>query len=115
MNDRKLNKFYEEIKTTLGTETVFNGTMKYSESLKISGRFEGRIESGGLLVVDKGAEVLAEIRVRSVVIAGTVKGNIEAVGQLEILETGKIIGNIRNRFHSVFAKLLPWKEMRLEI
>lgn len=95
MNERKLNKFYEEIRTTLGAETAFNGVMKYNESLKISGRFEGRIESGGLLVVDKGAEVLAEIKVKSVVIAGTVKGNVEAAGQLEILDTGKVIGNIR--------------------
>lgn len=95
MNDRKLNRYYDEIKTTLGPETAFNGVMKYNESLKISGRFQGRIESGGFLMVDKGAEVLADIKVTSVVIAGTVKGNVEASGQLEIMDTGKIIGNIR--------------------
>ncbi len=39
--------------------------------------------------------MLAEIKVGSIVVSGTVKGNVEALIQTEISATGKIIGNLR--------------------
>jgi len=95
MNQKKDNELEEEIKTVLGPETVFRGTLRFRDSLKILGRCEGRIESSGFLVIGKGAEVLAEIKVGSLVVSGTVKGNVEALVQTEISATGKIIGNLR--------------------
>jgi len=85
----------EEITTTLGPQTVFRGTIRFQKSLKILGRCEGRIESPGLLVIGKGAEVFAEINVGSLLVAGTVKGNVEALVQTDITSTGKIVGNLR--------------------
>jgi len=95
MNQRKDTQLEEEIKTVLGAQTVFRGTLRFRDSLKILGRCEGRIESPGALIIGKGAEVFAEIKVGSVVIAGTVKGNVEATVQTEISATGKLIGNLR--------------------
>ncbi len=95
MNQKKELELDEEIKTTLGPQTVFRGTLRFRDSLKILGRYEGRIESSGFLVIGKGAEVFAEIKVGSIVVAGTVKGNVEASVQTEISSTGKIIGNLR--------------------
>jgi len=95
MNPLKDSDLEEDIKTTLGPLTVFRGVLKFRDSLKILGRVEGRIESSGALIIGKGAEVLAEIKVGSVVIAGTVKGNVEASVQTEINATGKLIGNLR--------------------
>ncbi|HOV62401.1 MAG TPA: polymer-forming cytoskeletal protein [Spirochaetia bacterium] len=88
-------KTLEKIYTTLGKETVFKGTMKFSKSLKIDGRFEGEIESSGFLYVEEGAEVRANIKVRSIVIGGVVHGNIVASEKLEMLASGKVFGNIR--------------------
>lgn len=85
----------EDIQTTLGAQTVFRGTLRFQHSLKILGRCEGRIESPGALIVAKGAEVYAEIKVGSLMVAGTIKGNVEALVQTEIGSTGKIIGNLR--------------------
>ena len=92
---KKETKAMESVGTTLGTKTFFNGTLRFQDSLKILGRCEGRIESKGTLKVESGAEVIAEVRVGSIVIGGTIKGNVEAVHQVEILPTGKVIGNIR--------------------
>jgi cytoskeletal protein CcmA (bactofilin family) len=39
------HKSLEKITTTLGKETSFNGTLRFKESLKIDGTFEGEIES----------------------------------------------------------------------
>lgn len=87
-------KGMDPIATTLGKETVFSGTMRFTSSLKIDGRFEGEIESSGYLHVEEGAQVRANIRVGSVVIGGVVHGNIIATEKLEMLSTGKVYGNV---------------------
>jgi cytoskeletal protein CcmA (bactofilin family) len=81
--------------TTLGRETSFQGTLRFTESLRILGRFSGEIISPGRLVIEEGAEVKATIRVGSVVVGGVIRGNILAKEKLEMLATGKVIGNIR--------------------
>lgn len=85
----------EKIITTLGKETVFSGTMRFSRSLKIDGKFEGEIISSGFLYIEEGAEVKANIKVKSIVIGGVVHGNIEATDKLEMLDSGKVYGNVR--------------------
>lgn len=92
MND---HKGIERIRTTLGKETEFNGTMKFQDSLKIIGKFKGEIVSPGFLYIENGAEVKANIKVGSVIIGGVVKGNVTAKDKLEMLDTGKVFGNIR--------------------
>ena len=82
------------ITTTLGKETNFSGVMRFTESLKIDGTFEGEIDSTGFLYVEEGAEVRADVKVGSIVIGGTVHGNITARDKLEMLTTGQVFGNI---------------------
>jgi cytoskeletal protein CcmA (bactofilin family) len=89
------HKGLEKITTTLGKETNFNGVLRFKESLKIDGTFEGEIESPGFLYIENGATVKANINVGSVVVGGVVRGNIEASERLEMLTTGKVFGNIR--------------------
>jgi cytoskeletal protein CcmA (bactofilin family) len=89
------HKGLEKITTTLGKETNFNGVLRFKESLKIDGTFEGEIESPGFLYIENGATVKANIKVGSVVVGGVVRGNIEASERLEMLTTGKVFGNIR--------------------
>jgi cytoskeletal protein CcmA (bactofilin family) len=81
--------------TRLGGKTHFNGTLKFREPLRISGRFEGDIVAGGFLLIEEGAVVEADIKAESVVVAGTVRGNIYAVQRLEMLPSGKIYGNVK--------------------
>ncbi len=89
------HKGTERIRTTLGKETDFNGIMKFKDSLKIIGRFKGEIISPGFLYIENGAEVKANIKVGSVIIGGVVRGNVVAKEKLEMLETGKVFGNIK--------------------
>jgi cytoskeletal protein CcmA (bactofilin family) len=89
------HKGIEKITTILGKETSFNGVLRFKDSLKIDGTFEGKIESPGFLYIENGATVKADIKVGSVVVGGVVRGNIEASERLEMLTTGKVFGNIR--------------------
>ena len=95
MSKNNEHKSIEKITTTLGKETSFNGVLRFKESLKIDGTFEGEIESPGFLFIENGATVKADIKVGSVVVGGVVRGNIEASERLEMLTTGKVFGNIR--------------------
>ncbi len=83
------------ILTRLGTDTVLRGTLRFRESVEISGRLEGKIIAEGYLLIRDGAEIRADIKARDIIVAGTVHGNIEATHRLEILETGRIFGNVR--------------------
>jgi cytoskeletal protein CcmA (bactofilin family) len=83
------------MKTRLGMDTTLKGTLRFRESVEISGRLEGKIIAEGFLYVRDGAEIRADIRARDIIVAGTVHGNIEATHRLEILETGRIYGNVR--------------------
>jgi len=84
------------ITTTLGAETGFSGTLRFSNSLKIKGSFRGEIEATGRLYVDVDAMVEARrIVATSVVIGGTVRGDIEAPDRVEMLSTAKVYGNVR--------------------
>jgi cytoskeletal protein CcmA (bactofilin family) len=85
----------EPITTTLGRETNFSGTMRFQRSLKIEGKFQGRILSGGFLYIGDGAEIDADISVGSVVIGGTVRGNVEARERVELLSTARLYGDVR--------------------
>ena len=85
----------DRITTTLGKGTQFNGTMRFSKSLKIDGRFKGKIESEGFLYIEEGAHVQADIKVGSIVVGGTVRGDIYAKEKLEMLSTGQVFGNVQ--------------------
>lgn len=78
----------------LGEDTFFKGVLRFDESLRISGRFEGSIQSKGFLYVEEGAEIRADVDVSSVVVGGTIYGDIRARDNLVMLETGKVFGNI---------------------
>lgn len=84
------------IATTLGKETSFSGTLRFKDSLRIQGKFEGEIDSMGRLLIDGDAVVNARrIRASSVVVGGVVHGDIEAADRLEMLPTAKVYGNVR--------------------
>ncbi len=87
-------QFSRRIKTVFGRETKFNGKLFFTESLKISGTFNGVVESQGFLLVDTDAVVTANIRAGTLVVCGKIKGNVQVEKRLEILSGGQIIGDI---------------------
>lgn len=83
------------ILTRLGKDTNLKGTLRFKESVEISGKLEGKIIAEGFLFIKDGASITADIRAREIIVGGLVHGNIEATDRLEILATGKIYGNVR--------------------
>ncbi len=71
------------------------GKLRFSDSVQLSGFFEGEIESKGFLYIDDGAEVKANIRAESVIVGGIIRGNIEAAQRVEMLPSARIYGNVK--------------------
>lgn len=96
MAKARLQESAQVASTTLGAETHFSGTLRFKDSLRIRGRFEGEIDATGRLYIDPEAEVTARsIRATSVVVGGTVHGDIEAADRIEMLASAKVYGNVK--------------------
>lgn len=89
-NDEKLNE------KVLDVNASMQGTMTFSDpvNLRINGKFEGKLNAKGTLMIGEQAVVNAEILGESVTIAGRVNGNIKATKELRLISPAIIIGNI---------------------
>ena len=69
------------------------GIVNVAGKLIIVGAMEGTLV-GNTVVAAAGSHVVAEARVREMVIAGNFEGNVTAYESLKILQTGNFRGNI---------------------
>jgi len=78
-----------------GNSTIFNGVLRFKESLCIQGKFKGTIEASGSLIVDKGAVVEADhISVTSLMVYGTVIGAVHAVDTIDMFPGAEVRGDL---------------------
>jgi cytoskeletal protein CcmA (bactofilin family) len=84
----------EDFDTILSGDIDFSGTLNFDKPFLIRGKVSGIIDAKGLLVIDEGALVAANISASRVIIRGTVKGDINAAEKVEITATGKLTGNV---------------------
>ena len=80
--------------TILSSDIDFSGTLSFEKPFLIRNNFSGEITAKGLLVIDEGVEVNADINTSRVIIHGFVKGNVTAAEKVDITATGKLEGNI---------------------
>ncbi|MGL4368441.1 MAG: bactofilin family protein [Spirochaetota bacterium] len=83
------------LNSTIGEGSSFEGKFYISGSLRIDGKFEGEIRTDEELVVGETGRVRTNIEAKSVVVAGTVIGNITAHDEIKLLETAKVLGDIK--------------------
>ena len=77
-------------------ETGIQGNMKFNGpiNLRISGTFEGELDTKGTLIIGENANVkVGTIRGENIKIQGKVKGDI-VCNRLELSRTAKLIGNV---------------------
>ena len=70
------------------------GELSFEETFRIDGRFEGRIPSGGELIIGDSAEVEAEIHVGRVSVNGTLKGTLHASERIEIHSRARVTAEL---------------------
>ncbi|MCH5295601.1 MAG: polymer-forming cytoskeletal protein [Treponema sp.] len=81
--------------TVFGAETEFNGTLEFTDSLIITGKFSGTIKATGSLEIEKNAECRVDVMdAGSIVVSGFVSGDINASDRVELCNGSRVRGNI---------------------
>ena len=78
----------------LGEDTEVEGKLVFHGTLRIDGHFKGEISAVGSLVVGDGGVIEADIHATNVLSSGEIRGSVSADEVIEILEPGKVFGNI---------------------
>jgi cytoskeletal protein CcmA (bactofilin family) len=86
----------EEItNSVIGKNTEFKGVLKDKENVRIDGKFEGEIQTEGMVIIGEEAVVQANITAKAVDIGGKVTGDINCAGRVELFSSGSLEGKIR--------------------
>ena len=85
-----------QIKAYMGEDTVFNGSLNFDGTVRIDGKFEGKVITEDTLIIGETGHLMAEISAGTVFCMGRVEGTIVASKKVEIHSTSKILGNIKS-------------------
>ncbi|MEX2579491.1 MAG: polymer-forming cytoskeletal protein [Verrucomicrobiales bacterium] len=81
-------------KNILSSDVEIKGKLRFSNDLVIDGRIEGEVNSEGDLTVGENAEIVGDIRTRSVVVFGKVDGNITVTDRCELKQNAELNGDV---------------------
>ena len=91
-----IKKNDEQIKAYMGKDTVFNGELTFDGTVRIDGKFEGKVITEDTLVVGETGHLVAEISAGTVICMGRVEGTVIASKKIEIHSSSKVIGNVQS-------------------
>jgi cytoskeletal protein CcmA (bactofilin family) len=79
-----------------GKDTAFDGTLTFTGGLRIDGRFQGEISTGGTLIIGETAVIRGDIHASCVLVSGEIHGNTVADDMIEIFTPARIFGDIQS-------------------
>lgn len=83
-----------ELNGFLDRGSSFKGEMEFEDTMRIDGKFNGKIVSKNELIVGESAHIEGDVHVGRVAISGTVIGKIIAEQRVEIHRNGKVYSDI---------------------
>jgi len=86
---------YNLVDTIFDKFTDFKGDLEFGHSLKINGKFKGKITTKGFLYIGKSAIVEADIEANIVILEGKVTGDVVAHDRMEMLASGELYGDLK--------------------
>ena len=83
-----------ELNGFLDRGSSFKGEMEFEDTMRIDGKFNGKIVSKNELIVGESAHIEGDLHVGRVAISGTIVGKIVADQRVEIHRNGKVYCDI---------------------
>src|SRR6478735_11655509 len=83
-----------ELNGFLDRGAAFKGELEFEDTMRIDGRFNGKIMSKNELIVGESATIEGDVHVGSIAISGTVIGKIVAAQRVEIHRNGKVYSDV---------------------
>ena len=80
--------------TVIGKETKVSGNLSGDEDLTVLGRVEGSVQLSRTLTIEPGGVVVAEVKVKDLVVSGVMVGNVTAEDCVHITDSGRMVGDI---------------------
>jgi cytoskeletal protein CcmA (bactofilin family) len=81
-------------KNILSSDVEIKGKLRFSNDLIIDGRIEGEVNSEGDLTVGENAQIVGNIKTRSVIVFGKVEGNITVSDRCELKQNAILHGDV---------------------
>lgn len=85
-----------QIKAYMGEDTIFNGLLNFTGTVRIDGKFEGQVITEDTLIIGETGHLTAEISAGTVICMGYVEGTVMATQKIEIHSTSKVVGSIKS-------------------
>ena len=87
----------------LDVHAGMQGTLRFDDpvNLRINGKFEGTLDTKGMLMIGQKADIKADITGESVSIAGVVNGNIKAAKVLKLESGARLDGDVETPVISI--------------
>ena len=83
-----------ELNGFLDRGSVFKGELEFDDTMRIDGKFNGKITSKNELIVGESAHIEGDLYIGRIAISGTVVGKIVASQRVEIHRNGKVYSDI---------------------
>ena len=81
-------------KNILSSDVEIKGKLRFSNDLIIDGRIEGEVNSEGDLTVGENAQIIGDVKTRSVVVFGRIEGNITVTDRCELKQNAVLHGDV---------------------
>ena len=90
----------QTLNTIIGRGTLFEGTMKVENSVRIDGVFKGELKCSGALTISQSGEAYAHLEGKDIYINGIVRGTVHAE-KVRLDSQARFIGEIHANALSV--------------
>jgi len=94
----------DSITTFLGEDATIEGIIDFKGTIRLDGRFKGKIHSeDGTVIIGEKAVIDADINVDVAIIMGQVNGIVDAKDRIEVYPPGSVVGDIQAPVISIDA------------
>ena len=82
------------IKAYLGSDALFRGTLSFEGTVRIDGKFEGKVNTNDTLIIGETGDMTADINVGTLICKGQLNGAVVASKKIEMHPASKIKGDV---------------------
>lgn len=86
-----------KIKSLIGQDAVFEGTLRAKETTRVDGLIKGDIRIEETLILGISGKVVGNVNASTIMVGGQVEGDLHAKEKIIISATGKVNGNLHTK------------------
>jgi len=85
---------HDDVETVVGPSVHVEGDFASEGNILVKGSVSGNVKTSKLLTVERGAQILANVKAGDAHISGNIKGNVKVEERLELSSSAQILGDI---------------------